>query len=110
MSRGTHGFDSPRARWAAARRRHQAEANIFVQLSPNYNWMTDGAQYVTTVKDPTATAFSGTRYVFGYITTSTMSLDTRVNWTITPTLTMQLYAQPFIASGAYERSASSPHR
>jgi hypothetical protein len=31
----------------------------------------------------------------------TLSLDTRVNWTFTPDRTLQLYAQPFIASGAY---------
>jgi hypothetical protein len=55
------------------------------------------------VTDPTATTFSGSRYVFGYITTRTLSLDTRVNWTIRPDMTMQLYAQPFAASGSYER-------
>jgi hypothetical protein len=59
------------------------------------------AQYVTSVTDPTATAFHGTRYVFGFIRTRTVSLDTRVNWTFTPNLTLQLFAQPFIASGAY---------
>jgi hypothetical protein len=30
-----------------------------------------------------------------------VSLDTRINWTFTPDLTLQLYAQPFIASGDY---------
>ena len=58
-------------------------------------------QYVTSVEDPTATAFYGKRYVFGYIETTTLSLTTRVNWTFTPNLTLQLYAQPFIASGDY---------
>ena len=58
---------------------------------------------MTTVKDPTATTFSGSRYVFGYVTTRTLSIDTRVNWTIRPTMTLQLYAQPFVASGDYER-------
>ena len=77
--------------------------NVFVQISPSWNWSQDGAQYVTTVKDPTATTFSGSRYVFGYITTRTLTIDTRVNWTIRPTMTMQLYAQPFVASGAYVR-------
>lgn len=77
--------------------------NVFVQISPNWNWSQDGAQYVTAVKDPTATAFAGSRYVFGFITTRTLSIDTRVNWTITPSTTMQLYAQPFVASGNYER-------
>ncbi|RPI47370.1 MAG: hypothetical protein EHM56_14775 [Chloroflexi bacterium] len=76
-------------------------SNIFIQLSPSYNRDEDAAQYVTAVDDPTAAAFSGNRYVFGYIKTRTVSLDTRVNWTFTPDLTLQLFAQPFIASGQY---------
>jgi hypothetical protein len=76
-------------------------ANIFIQLSPTYRTSENAAQYVTAVPDPTATAFYGTRYVFGSIRTKTISLDTRVNWTFTPDLTLQLYAQPFIASGNY---------
>ncbi|MDB4890616.1 MAG: putative rane associated hydrolase, partial [Gemmatimonadetes bacterium] len=75
--------------------------NVFIQLSPSWEWSEDAAQYVTTVKDPTATAFSGSRYVFGYITTRTLSMETRVNWTIRPEITMQLFVQPFLASGDY---------
>jgi hypothetical protein len=56
---------------------------------------------VRAVDDPTATAFYGRRYVFGFIETTTLSLSTRVNWTFTPDLTLQLFAQPFIASGDY---------
>jgi len=76
-------------------------ANVFIQLSPSYSRNENAEQYVTSVEDPTATAFYGTRYVFGYIETTTLSLTTRVNWTFTPNLTLQLYAQPFIASGDY---------
>ncbi|HET7621872.1 MAG TPA: DUF5916 domain-containing protein [Gemmatimonadaceae bacterium] len=76
-------------------------ANIFIQLSPTYRTNEDAAQFLTAVPDPTATAFYGTRYVFGSIRTRAISLDTRVNWTFTPDLTLQLYAQPFIASGNY---------
>ncbi len=76
-------------------------ANIFLQLSPTYHYDEDVAQYVTSVTDPTATAFYGTRYVFAFIRTRTVSLDTRLNWTFTPNLTLQLFAQPFIASGDY---------
>ncbi len=75
--------------------------NVFIQLSPSYARNEDDAQYVTAVDDPTATAFYGRRYVFGYVHTKTVSLDTRINWTFTPTLTLQLFAQPFIASGDY---------
>ncbi|HKJ93859.1 MAG TPA: DUF5916 domain-containing protein, partial [Longimicrobiales bacterium] len=76
-------------------------ANVFIQLSPTYASDEDDAQYVTDVNDPTATSFFGTRYVFAFIRTKTVSLDTRVNWTFTPNLTLQLYAQPFVASGHY---------
>ncbi len=45
--------------------------------------------------------FFGSRYVFGAIRTRTVSLSTRLNWTFTPNLTLQLFAQPFVASGDY---------
>ena len=76
-------------------------ANVFVSLTPSYIFDGSTAQYVETVKDPTASSFYGNRYVFAAIKTHTLSLDTRVNWTFTPNLTLQLFAQPFIASGAY---------
>jgi hypothetical protein len=76
-------------------------ANVFISLSPSYISDESPAQYVEKVSDPAATAFYGNRYVFAFIKTHTLSLDTRVNWTFTPNLTLQLYAQPFIASGAY---------
>ena len=76
-------------------------SNVFIQLSPSYSRDEDAAQYVEAVDDPTAAAFAGHRYVFGFIKTRTISLDTRVNWTFTSNLTLQLFAQPFIASGHY---------
>jgi hypothetical protein len=75
--------------------------NVFVSLTPSYVADEDAAQYVETVADPTATSFYGNRYVFAFIKTHTVSLDTRVNWTFTPNLTLQLFAQPFIATGQY---------
>jgi hypothetical protein len=77
--------------------------SLYVQLAPSYTVSENSAQYVTAVTDPTAVAFGGRRYVFGYIRTQTLSLETRVNWTFTPALTLQLYAQPFFASGDYLR-------
>lgn len=78
-------------------------SSLYIQLAPSYNASDEPAQYVTTVADPTAVAFGGNRYVFAYIRTRTLSLETRVNWTFTPNLTLQLYAQPFLASGDYQR-------
>jgi hypothetical protein len=76
-------------------------ANVFISLTPSFSADEDPAQYVTVVTDPTATAFFGKRYVFAFLKARTLSLDTRVNWTFNPNLTLQLFAQPFIASGAY---------
>ncbi|MFN8580340.1 MAG: DUF5916 domain-containing protein [Gemmatimonadaceae bacterium] len=78
-------------------------SNVFVQLSPSFQRSESAAQYVTAIPDPTATAFGGTRYVFAFTTTRTLSLDTRVNWTFAPDVTLQLFAQPFFASGDYQR-------
>jgi hypothetical protein len=76
-------------------------SNIFVQLSPTFAYDEDAAQYVTAVEDSTATNFFGSRYVFAAIRTRTISMSTRINWTFTPDLTLQLFAQPFVASGDY---------
>ncbi|HEX6598681.1 MAG TPA: DUF5916 domain-containing protein [Gemmatimonadaceae bacterium] len=76
-------------------------SNVFVSLTPTFNWDENAAQYVTPHIDPTATSFYGTRYVFAYLKSRTWSLDTRVNWTFTPNLTLQLYAQPYFSTGDY---------
>ena len=76
-------------------------ANVFIQVSPTANYDETTAQYVTAIADPTAVAFGGTRYVFSYIRTRILSLDTRINWTFSPALTLQVFAQPFFASGDY---------
>ena len=78
-------------------------ASVFVELGPTYNFDQGDAQFVRAVRDPTATRFYGNRYIFAFIDTRTVSLDTRVNWTFRPELTLQLYAQPFVASGKYSR-------
>ena len=40
-------------------------------------------------------------YVFGRIDQKTVSLTARVNYTVTPALSVQLYAQPFVSAGSY---------
>jgi hypothetical protein len=44
---------------------------------------------------------AGTDYVFGRLNQTTVRLSGRVNYTITPNLTLQLYAQPFVSAAAY---------
>ena len=44
---------------------------------------------------------AGGQYVFGRIDQNTVGLTARVNYTVTPTLSIQLYAQPFVSAGDY---------
>ncbi|MDQ4079427.1 MAG: DUF5916 domain-containing protein, partial [Gemmatimonadota bacterium] len=52
--------------------------------------------------DPTADHFYGRRVVFADLEQRTLELGTRLNVTFTPTLSLELFAQPLIVSGDYE--------
>ncbi|MCX6549397.1 MAG: DUF5916 domain-containing protein [Acidobacteria bacterium] len=56
----------------------------------------EDTQWVENVTGPT-----NTKYVFGRIRQTTVGLTARVNYTITPNLSVQLYAQPFVSAGEY---------
>jgi uncharacterized protein DUF5916/cellulose/xylan binding protein with CBM9 domain len=59
------------------------------------------AQIVTKQADSIAAATLGTRYVFGELVQHQFYVTLRANATFSPTLSLQLYAQPFTFSGAY---------
>ena len=44
---------------------------------------------------------ASTHYVFAHIDQTTVNVTGRFNYTITPTLSLQLYAQPFVSAGVY---------
>jgi hypothetical protein len=44
---------------------------------------------------------AGDHYVFGHLNQTTVALTARVNYTMTPDLSLQLYAQPFLSGGDY---------
>jgi hypothetical protein len=76
-------------------------SNVSLTLGPSYGVDRTEYQYVTSVDDPTATGFYGRRYVFADLRQRTLSMDTRLSVTFSPNLTLELFAQPFIASAAY---------
>jgi hypothetical protein len=75
--------------------------NLRLSFGPYYSRGIEPNQFVTTVTDPTATAFGGQRNVFATLDQHSLSMNTRINATFTPTLTLELFAQPFLASGLY---------
>ncbi|MSR36894.1 MAG: hypothetical protein EXR95_09710 [Gemmatimonadetes bacterium] len=76
---------------------------VDVSLGPNFSRGFGTAQYVSTVTDKTATSTYGRRYVFADLRQTTTSLTTRLNATLTPLVSFEVYAQPFISSARYER-------
>ena len=43
-----------------------------------------------------------THFTFAHLEQTTLSVTGRVNWTASPTLSLQLYAQPFVSSGDFD--------
>jgi hypothetical protein len=72
-----------------------------ISFGPSFNNSHGKLQYVTAIADPTSVAFNGQRYVLADIWQKQLGLDTRINVTFSPTMTLELYAQPFIASGHF---------
>jgi hypothetical protein len=73
-----------------------------IQLGPSFTKRHVSAQYVTSEEDPFATQTYGSRYIFGGLSQTTVSLETRMNVTFTPTLSLELYVEPFISYGNYK--------
>lgn len=72
-----------------------------LRIGPQYESDITRAQYLMKVSDVMATATSGSRYVFAQLRQKTLSLETRINWTLSPRASLQVYLQPLIATGAY---------
>jgi len=47
------------------------------------------------------TGLSGTHYTFAHLEQRTLSATLRVNYTISPTMSVQVYAQPFMTKGTF---------
>ncbi|MDQ3369382.1 MAG: carbohydrate binding family 9 domain-containing protein [Myxococcota bacterium] len=75
----------------------QAASNIDVFVGPSLSSRTDSLQYVEETQD----TLGQTHHVFARIRQRTAAMTLRVNWTFSPKLSLQAYAQPFVASGRY---------
>lgn len=74
-----------------------ARSNIDIYVGPSFSRSNNSMQYIDQIDDG-----DGVRhYVFGRIKQNTASLTLRLDWTFSPRLALQAYAQPFIATGRY---------
>jgi hypothetical protein len=78
-------------------------SNVTVSLGPSLGHQETSFQFVDSYADAAYTAFYGRRYLFARLEQNQISMDTRLNVTFTPRLTLELFMQPFIAAGAFSR-------
>ena len=78
-------------------------SNVSLSLGPSINRYGGTSQYVTSIEDGTAEEFYGVRYIFSDIDQTTLSMNTRLNVTFTPNMSLELFAQPFISSNDFNR-------
>jgi hypothetical protein len=69
-------------------------------VSPTYDRTTEPQQYVSTLSGGRPVTFDH-RYVFAFIDRSTMSMEYRLGLTLKPDVNLDVYAEPFAASGRY---------
>ncbi len=77
-------------------------SNVTVGLYPGINVSREARQFVTAYADPAAAGTFGRRAVFAGSDQTEFSMSTRIDWTFTPTLSLQLFARPFVSRGRYD--------
>ena len=73
-------------------------SGVSMSASLNYSKGRNDSQWIENRAVGTAT-----HYVFGHLDQKTLSLTARVNYTLRPTLTLEIYAAPFVSAGAYSK-------
>jgi hypothetical protein len=69
---------------------------LAISAGAGYSRNVNQTQWVTNLADGPVT-----HYIFGRIDQRTISLSARVNYTMSPTLSLQVYLQPFVSAGSY---------
>jgi hypothetical protein len=89
------GSDYKGTRWIGAEPFVSFRPASFLSVSGGFRYFHnhDDAQWIENTEDG--------HYVFGHLNQTTVALTLRTNYTITPQLTIQIYAEPFVSAGDY---------
>ena len=85
---------------------HWVNPSVDLRISSRFS-ASLGANYDKSVNDKQwignfgVTGVDTTHYTFAHLEQSTLSLSSRFNFTASPTLSLQFYAQPFMTTGKY---------
>jgi hypothetical protein len=74
---------------------------VELEVEPQYSRSRTAAQYVATTDALPYQPTFGSRYLFGDIERQELSLEARLDVVFSPTMTLQLFAQPLLSSGDY---------
>ena len=80
---------------ADASLRWRPSSRATVSAGPFLNWRQEDLQWVGQFD------LGATNYLFGRLDQTTAGITARADWTFSPTLSLQLYAQPFVSAGDY---------
>ena len=69
-----------------------------LSVGPTWERSRDDQQWIGNFGSPLSDT---THFTFAHLDQTTLALTTRVNWTASPTLSLQLYAQPFVSAGEF---------
>src|SRR5882762_8791599 len=100
---GSYQRDAAGGRWVSAIPQVTVRPNAALSLKATGGYVAGNAmaQIVTKQADSTAAATLGTRYLFGELVERQFYVTLRANVTFSPSLSFQLYAQPFTFSADY---------
>jgi hypothetical protein len=88
--------------------RMNAGPRMQISFSPSYGQFSNDRQYISTRDRDDPSLTFGRRYIFGAVDQSVLSAELRVNYSFTPNLNLELYAEPFSASGRYSSFGELP--
>ncbi|HEU4641776.1 MAG TPA: DUF5916 domain-containing protein [Gemmatimonadaceae bacterium] len=77
---------------------YRASSRFDVTLGPDLTRETSDAQYLDQLEDPGAGI---THFTFARLDRTTLGVTSRANFTFSPNLSLQLYAQPYVSTGHY---------
>jgi hypothetical protein len=84
--------------WSGGGLNYRPASNITVSIGPSLSGGKTLAQYTGAYFDSTTSA---TLYVFNSLSRAELAAEVRVNWTFSPRLSFQLFAQPLVSAGDF---------
>jgi hypothetical protein len=86
--------------WLGGRVTFRPGSRWELSLSPRWSHSVNSRQYIDTQSGNNPLTYNE-RYIFSYIERSQLRTQLRLNFAFTPDMTLEMYAEPFAASGRY---------